>query len=149
MTKLWGQFLKRYLNHQSQNELDNYLSKVSFQFPSGQWVYSQRKLIVISDFEINIVVADCQTLPGAIGCFKKWFFFNCTVPNFYTWGMTPKEHMKNMKPFGTCLTHPPPPARSKISRFSTGVFLKWKNQNHCMHLKLGSNCRYCWDKQLL
>ena len=49
---------------------------------------------------------------GSLGCLKKLIFFNCTLPNFYTWGMTPKEHMKNMKTFSTRLTphpHPPPP----------------------------------------
>ena len=35
---LLGQFLKRWLKHQSLNLFENYVSKISCQFPRGQWV---------------------------------------------------------------------------------------------------------------
>ena len=72
-----GQFHKRCLNHQS-NPFENYMSKISFNFPRGQWVnYIVDKTSVPeaehqSEFELT-KAAPSRLHWQVVGCLFWWF----------------------------------------------------------------------------
>ena len=68
-----------------------------------------------------------------IRVFQKMNFYELHCAQFFIHGKWPQKNTWKIRNRFVRVWHPPP-ARSKILRFLTGVFLIWKNKNHCMRL---------------
>ena len=66
VTFISGQFHKRCLNHQSLKTVSNYMSKISFKSPRGQWVNHSLWLVnpINSEMRSNLVLEVCSLALG-------------------------------------------------------------------------------------